>query len=216
VSCTVCGADLRDGAMFCGECGSAVVERTAGDRADTGSPAAERPVVPPPGPQEPDGSDPVPQAQEPDTEDSLLEAPRAEPVPADGPAPAPTASAPDEQTRLPQLRLKAPAARFVLQFSTGESVTVEGTGLIGRRPQAQPGEYFDVLVSVDDPGRSVSKTHLEFGQEGGTFWVNDRFSANGTVVREPDRAARLSVPGMRSRVQRGSRVEIGEQFFVVS
>ncbi len=62
----------------------------------------------------------------------------------------------------------------------------------------------------------MSKTHLEFGQEGGAFWVSDRFSANGTVVREPDRPARLCAPGMRTRVARGSRVEMGEQFFVVS
>lgn len=122
----------------------------------------------------------------------------------------------DEHTRLPAARPQPAAARFVLQFSTGESVTVSGTGLVGRRPEPQPGECFDVLVAVDDQGRSVSKTHLEFGQDGGTFWVSDRFSANGTVVREPDRPGRLSAPGMRSRVPRGSRVEIGEQFFVVS
>ena len=132
----------------------------------------------------------------------------AVPVPARQPVP-------DEHTRLPAARAATPLARFILQFSTGESVTVSGTGLIGRRPEAQPGEVFDTLVAIDDPGRSVSKTHLEFGQEGGVFWVCDRFSANGTVVREPERPARLSAPGMRSRVTRGSRVEIGEQFFVV-
>jgi hypothetical protein len=122
----------------------------------------------------------------------------------------------DELTRLPAPRPAPAAARFVLQFSTGETYTVDGSGLIGRRPSAQPGESFDVLIELNDQGRSVSKTHLEFGQEGGVFWISDRFSANGTVVREPDRAPRLSAPGMRSRVSRGSRVEIGEQFFVVS
>ncbi|PVZ96238.1 hypothetical protein DDQ50_07435 [Amnibacterium flavum] len=121
----------------------------------------------------------------------------------------------DEATRMPE-RARPPAARFGLHFSTGESVTVEGTGLIGRRPMAQPGEYFDHYVTIDDPGRSVSKTHLEFGQEGGAFWISDRYSANGTVVREPDRPPRMCPAGMRSRVTRGARVEIGEQFFLVS
>jgi hypothetical protein len=179
MTCTVCGAVLPAGAMFCGVCGSAVTVRPA-------------------------------------TATSLV--PAAEPVAAGSErtvAHVPVA-APDEHTRLPVARTAPPAARFVLQFSTGESVTVSGSGLIGRRPEAQPGEFFDVLVAIDDPGRSVSKTHLEFGQDGGTFWVSDRFSANGTVVREPERPARLSAPGMRSRVTRGSRVEIGEQFFVVS
>ncbi len=116
-------------------------------------------------------------------------------------------------------RIVAPGARgdrFVLQFSTGESVSVTGSGLLGRNPVAEPGEYFDALVTISDPGRSVSKTHLEFGQEGGSFWVSDRYSGNGTVVREPERAARRCDPGKRYRIVRGTRVDIGEQFFIVS
>jgi hypothetical protein len=108
------------------------------------------------------------------------------------------------------------ADRFVLQFSTGESATVYGAGLIGRNPVAEPGEYVDHLVVLRDPGRSVSKTHLEFGQDAGSFWVLDRFSGNGSVLREPDAAPKRLEPGRRFVVPRGSRVEIGDQFFVVS
>jgi pSer/pThr/pTyr-binding forkhead associated (FHA) protein len=106
--------------------------------------------------------------------------------------------------------------RFVLQFSTGESFTVHGSGLIGRNPQPEPGEFFDHLVRVLDTGKSVSKTHLEFGQESGAFWLKDRFSGNGTIIREPDISARRAEPDRRYRVMRGTRVDIGEQFFVVS
>jgi hypothetical protein len=106
--------------------------------------------------------------------------------------------------------------RFVLQFSTGESITVYGSGLLGRNPTPQPSEYFDQLVSISDPGKSVSKTHIEFGQDAGSFWVSDRFSGNGSVVREPESSSRRLVPGKRYRVVRGTRVDIGEQFFVVS
>jgi hypothetical protein len=106
--------------------------------------------------------------------------------------------------------------RFVLQFSTGESVTVFGSGLLGRNPTPQPTEYFDQLVSISDPGKSVSKTHLEFGQEAGSFWVSDRFSGNGSAVREPESSLRRLVAGKRYRIVRGTRVDIGEQFFVVS
>ncbi|HEY5230856.1 MAG TPA: hypothetical protein VIJ11_08200 [Galbitalea sp.] len=106
--------------------------------------------------------------------------------------------------------------RFVLQFSTGESVTVFGSGLLGRNPTPQPSEYFDQLVNITDPGKSVSKTHLEFGQEAGSFWVSDRFSGNGSAVREPESAPRRLVAGKRYRIVRGTRVDIGEQFFVVS
>ncbi|MEO7146973.1 MAG: FHA domain-containing protein [Terrimesophilobacter sp.] len=106
--------------------------------------------------------------------------------------------------------------RFVLQFSTGESFTVFGSGLIGRNPHAEPGEYFDQIVRVLDPSRSVSKTHLEFGQEEGGFWVKDRFSGNGTIVREPESTRQRCHPDRRYRLVRGSRVDMGEQFFILS
>jgi hypothetical protein len=105
--------------------------------------------------------------------------------------------------------------RFSLQFSTGETVSVRGSGLIGRRPLPQPAETFDHVIQIVDPGRSVSKSHLEFGQHDGEFWVNDRFSGNGTVVRRDPAPAVRCEPGRRYLVARGSRVEIGDQFFLV-
>lgn len=106
--------------------------------------------------------------------------------------------------------------RYVLQFSTGESFTVYGSGLIGRNPQPEPGEFFEHLVRILDTGKSVSKTHLEFGQEGGAFWVKDRFSGNGTIIREPELSPRRAEADRRYRVIRGTRIDIGEQFFVIS
>ncbi len=110
----------------------------------------------------------------------------------------------------------AAGARYILQFSTGESVTVAGSGLVGRNPSMQPGEYVDQLVPIFDAGKSVSKTHLEFGQEAGRFWVSDRYSTNGSVIRQPDAEPRRCDAGRRYFVARGTRVDIGEQFFVVS
>ena len=112
--------------------------------------------------------------------------------------------------------MDAIGARFVLQFSTGESFTVTGTGIVGRHPTAEPGEYFDHTVMIADPGKSVSKTHLEFGQDDGAFWISDRFSGNGTLARDPGGEPRRCEPGRRYRVARGGRVDIGDQFFVVS
>ena len=106
--------------------------------------------------------------------------------------------------------------RYILQFSTGESVTVFGTGILGRNPVAEPGEYFDHFVPIVDPSKSVSKTHLEFGQTAGAFWISDRYSANGTGYRPPDGVRTRCEPGKRYLVTRGSRVDIGEQFFIVS
>jgi predicted component of type VI protein secretion system len=119
-----------------------------------------------------------------------------------------------EATRI--VRSHQAGERFILQFSTGESVSVYGSGLVGRNPHPEPGEHFDHVVRIVDATRSVSKTHLEFGQESGAFWIKDRFSGNGTVVREPDVRPVRALPDHRHRVVRGSRVDMGEQFFVVS
>ena len=105
--------------------------------------------------------------------------------------------------------------RYTLQFSTGETVSVRGTGLIGRRPLPQPTDRFDHLIQIADLGMSVSKSHLEFGQHDGEFWVNDRYSGNGTIVRRAPAPALRCEPGRRYLVPRGARVEIGDQFFVV-
>jgi hypothetical protein len=104
---------------------------------------------------------------------------------------------------------------FSLVFSTGESVRVSGSGLVGRNPAAREGESFDYLVQIVDPERSVSKTHFEFGVDGERLWIADRGSANGTrlgldLVEPID-----LVPGERTRVPRGTRIGIGDQYLDV-
>ncbi|WBU38312.1 double zinc ribbon domain-containing protein [Homoserinibacter sp. YIM 151385] len=144
-------------------------------------------------------------------------APRATVEPAIDAAVAAGAPADHEDVEQTRLVARGPQpVRFVLQFSTGESVTVSGSGLIGRNPAAEPGEYVDQTIAVLDAGKSVSKTHLEFGQQDGRFWVADRFSTNGSVLRAPEATPRRCEPGRRYLVSRGTRVDIGEQFFVVS
>lgn len=122
----------------------------------------------------------------------------------------------DEDVDETRIVAKTPTrAPFVLHFSTGERLGVHGTGLLGRLPRPQPGERYDDLLTVHDPGKSVSKTHLELGRDGDDLWISDRFSGNGTVVRHIDGSIRRCEPGRRYRVERGARVDIGEQFFLV-
>ncbi|MGN7189743.1 zinc-ribbon domain-containing protein [Curtobacterium sp. SAFR-003] len=118
-----------------------------------------------------------------------------------------------EETRI--VAKHTSTAPFVLHFSTGERIDVHGSGLLGRLPRPQPAERFDELLTIHDPGKSVSKTHLEFGRDGDDLWVSDRASGNGTVIRHIDGSIRRCEPGRRYRVERGARVDIGEQFFLV-
>ena len=119
------------------------------------------------------------------------------------PTAAPTAALPSSVT-------------FVMSFSTGQRVSVQGSGLIGRKPLPQPDEIFDDLIRVTDADRSVSKTHLEFGQHDGEFWVSDRVSGNGTVIRRPGETAESLEPGRRYVLPRGTRVEIADHSFSVA
>ena len=190
-SCAQCGTRLDTADIFCPECG--FVRQSAANR-----------------PRDTVALDPFPWG-----------------TPAGAPLPAPAVEISENQGDSARVQYddiddtrivdrSRSGERFVLQFSTGESVSVTSAGLLGRNPMPEPGEYFEALVAISDPGKSVSKTHLEFGQDGGAFWISDRYSGNGTVVREPDAQPRRCEPGKRYRIVRGTRVDIGEQFFVVS
>lgn len=236
MTCNFCGAALPATALFCGECGRSLGlgSRPLGTIADLTidldvDPRAQ--IAPEPRPilVRKALSEPEPELQ-----------PQPQPEPAREPEPEqlPPSALPATDTWLPSRLLPAvrerpemtesdveatrivpsglSALRFVLQFSTGESVTIFGNGLVGRNPIAEPSEYFDHLITIVDPGKSVSKTHLEFGQAAGAFWVSDRYSANGTVVREPDGVPLRCESGKRYRIVRGTRVIMGDQFFVVS
>jgi hypothetical protein len=235
--CTQCGAEVHEDDIFCGVCG-AVVQSVALSFTGPIVPLLRRQVDDHVGSPEEDvvaggrkpssttgdspaSPEPSTAAEPPDPDPDPAPSAPAEPPPLPEPAwlpratptPAPADDEDVDETRI--VRRGAAGSPFVLQFSTGESFTVDGTGLVGRAPTPQPGERFDQLIRIVDPGRSVSKTHLEFGQDDGHLWLSDRWSGNGTIVRPRDQRARRLEPGTRVRVARGSRVDIGEQFFVV-
>lgn len=198
--CSTCGAVPERDDLYCAECGRPI-------------PGDTRVIEPlPPAMPEPAHRAVAPAAEHP----AVVPAPAvASPDPVVVPAPEAASPARDvESTRI--VPRGTSGARFVLQFSTGESYTVLGSGLAGRNPRPEPGEYVDHLVTILDPGRSVSKTHFEFGQQAGVFWISDRHSGNGSVVREPGAEPRPCEPGRRYSIARGTRIDIGEQFVVVS
>lgn len=218
MTCRICGAELPDGAMFCGECGSSTSATPESRRRPDPRPGdttvIERPA------RRTSGVISIPvdgfraavaiEATDAAGGDLLVSASPESP----GSPGSPGSSGSPESSG--SLLTTPPAARFVLTFSTGETRTVFGSGLIGRRPLPQPGEVFDHLVQIADRSLSVSKTHVEFGEHDGTLWVADRFSGNGTIVRRLDDGAMRCEPGRRYLVPRGSRVELAEQFFIVS
>lgn len=109
----------------------------------------------------------------------------------------------------------APAAGFVLTLDTGESTTVHGPGVVGRAPRAVPGERCDHVVQVDDPDRSLSRTHARFGIDSTGFWISDAGSGNGTVLLVPGRPTVVVPADRRVSVPAGATVQIGNRTFTV-
>lgn len=224
MNCRVCGTELPTGAIFCGECGSSV----------TATPV-RRTVIADPRPRDTTIVEPLPSAvwSAPVLDVGVVGhsddgAPTSEEpgeVSSEVSSEVPIEASPDVPSVVPAIEPAAPRdaevvpaaepASFTFTLSSGGVETVSGSGLLGRRPAPQPGEEVGVLIAFVDPGRSVSKTHLEFGVEGDNLWISDRYSANGTVLRALGGVARLCEPGRRYRVTRGSRIEIGEQYIDV-
>ena len=109
-----------------------------------------------------------------------------------------------------------PVRSFVLEFSAGQVVTVTGGGIIGRAPREGGDDESLQLVSVDDPGRSVSKVHARFGIDARGLWIEDLASGNGTVVVQQGGPPVALRPGERVPVGVGAVVHLGRQSFSVS
>lgn len=202
--------------------GADPVPEAAADRLSDGAP------VLPPVPGAPTPAAPAPQP--------LVE-PVLSPAPAFGPQPAPPPDRPgplmapmltgswadaegdgdvtirsDARSRL---LAGVPVRPYELIFDTGERVRPGALGLVGRDPSPQAGEAVDILLKIDDPHRSVSKTHFAFGLDGGGLWVVDRMSTNGVWVLDEGGQRTVCPPGTRVPLAEGKTVVFGERRFVV-
>ncbi len=93
----------------------------------------------------------------------------------------------------------------------GRRVLLRGLALVGRAPAPRPGDPPpEHLLTVRDPSRSVSKTHLELGVDHAGVWVRDRTSVNGTVVVLSDGVRVPCPPERRVRIPAGAAIAFGE------
>ncbi|MHC6591127.1 RDD family protein [Arthrobacter sp. C152] len=143
-------------------------------------------------------------------------------------APAPAAQYPIQGHRAPQQHVDddvertqvrpgsgGPAAVAVLRIrlDDGRDFQLDRSVLVGRNPVGQAGEQHAQLLAVDDPGRSISKTHLHLLTDGAGVWVTDRQSTNGSAVTTPDGLRTPLVPGVPTFVTPGSSVHFGDRTF---
>lgn len=106
-----------------------------------------------------------------------------------------------------------PVAVLRIRLDDGRDFQLDRSVLVGRNPVGQPGEQHAQLLAVDDPGRSISKTHLHLLTDGAGIWVTDRNSTNGSAVTTPNGARTPLAPGVPTFVTPGSSVHFGDRTF---
>lgn len=107
----------------------------------------------------------------------------------------------------------AQVAVLRIRLDDGRDFQLDRSVLVGRNPVGQTGEQHAQLLAVDDPGRSISKTHLHLLTDGAGIWVTDRQSTNGSAVTTPDGLRTPLVPGVPTFVTPGSSVHFGDRTF---
>ena len=103
-----------------------------------------------------------------------------------------------------------------LAFSSGETVDVDRTILIGRAPEARRFTSTDQprLVTVPSPHQEISSTHIEVrpgsGADHGSAVVTDMGSTNGTVLVQPGLSPEDLQPGMPVQLLPGAVIDLGD------
>jgi hypothetical protein len=119
------------------------------------------------------------------------------------------AAPPAEVAEPPAARRAAPAWRLAVP-GHDEPVLVEGSVFLGRNPIATPGVAPASVVAVDDPAKSVSKTHAVVEVDEAGLWVRDLDSTNGVWVVPQGADAIEVAPGDRVSVPHGAELELGD------
>jgi pSer/pThr/pTyr-binding forkhead associated (FHA) protein len=110
---------------------------------------------------------------------------------------------------------RAPSPTVTLTLDNGQIIAIRGSALVGRYPD--PGnDAIDHLIAIDDPERTLSKTHFRLHWQDSTLWITDCNSGNGTtVLQQPGFSTHLT-PGVPHELRYDDVVQAGEVTFTVT
>jgi pSer/pThr/pTyr-binding forkhead associated (FHA) protein len=89
---------------------------------------------------------------------------------------------PDEPVFFPGRPPKHANADWLLMLADGQRISVTGAVVLGRNPDAVEGYPDATLVSIEDPGKTVSKSHAVLIPYGDGLYIIDLESTNGVAV----------------------------------
>lgn len=112
-----------------------------------------------------------------------------------------------------QLGVRYDTARVT--FDTGVTYPFGGTIVLGRNPLAPASHPTASPVPVDDPQRSVSKTHVALTATREGVLVEDLHSTGGTVVVRADGEETPVLPGAPVQACAGDTVRYGQRSVVI-
>lgn len=128
------------------------------------------------------------------------------------PVPSPVCPQDEEDDRT-QLGVRYDTARIV--FDTGAAYPFGGTIVLGRNPVPPPTHPSASPVPIDDPDRTVSKTHIALTATREGVLVDDLHSTGGTVVRRADGQEAPVLPGSPVLAAPGDSIRYGLRSVVV-
>lgn len=102
------------------------------------------------------------------------------------------------------------ALPWVLRLAEGREVPLQSSVVLGRNPTVPASHADAAALSVDDPYRSVSKTHAMVELRNGLPWVSDLHSTNGTTLTNDVGEAVACEPGSFVPVGDGWTLGLGE------
>ncbi len=124
----------------------------------------------------------------------------------DEPVVEPTDAIVEETVYAPRRRT---GARWRLTLPQGTEVEFATRAIAGRAPQAPEGWDGATPVVIDDPDRTVSKTHAGFYVDGDAVFVTDLDSTNGVAIVSADGQEIILERGQAVAIPEGADVELG-------
>lgn len=121
------------------------------------------------------------------------------------------------QSSVPPLAPPRRPAPARVRLSTGQTVLLDRTVVIGRRPRSTrvTGTDLPHLVAVDSPQQDISRSHLELRVEGDSVVATDLRTTNGTTLHRAGSDPVRLHPGEGTVVVTGDLLDLGDGITVV-